>query len=107
MPETAAFRGWKAQDAIEWFTQASGRLASAFGRRLYLAERGYITPSGRPLFGFRNCLDAPGEVAARSSPYSFVFSGATSIVVARSLIHSSSVIGLSEVMYLPIACSMF
>jgi predicted DNA-binding ribbon-helix-helix protein len=33
--------------------------------------------------------------------------GATSIVVARSLIHSSSVIGLSEVMYLPIACSIF
>ena len=33
--------------------------------------------------------------------------GVTSTTVARSLIHSSSVIGLSEMIYLPIACSMF
>jgi hypothetical protein len=33
--------------------------------------------------------------------------GVTWTTVARSLIHSSSVIGLSEMMYLPIACSMF
>jgi len=29
MPVTAAFRGWKAQDAIEWF-HGIGRLARAF-----------------------------------------------------------------------------
>ena len=29
MPETAAFRGWKAQDAIEWF-HGIGRLGSKF-----------------------------------------------------------------------------
>jgi hypothetical protein len=33
MPETAAFRGWKAQDAIEWF-HGIGRLGTWRGRYL-------------------------------------------------------------------------
>ena len=40
MPETAAFRGWKAQDAIEWF-HGIGRLVH--GRKNFFAEaRGFL-----------------------------------------------------------------
>jgi hypothetical protein len=44
----------------------SGRPQSLRKIAASLGERGYVTPSGRPLFGFRNRLDAPGKVAARS-----------------------------------------
>jgi hypothetical protein len=43
-----------------------------------LAQRGYVTPSGRPyLFGFGNRLDAQGKVTPARSLHSSAFSGVT------------------------------
>ena len=60
------------------------------------------------LFSFRVRFDARGEVSVQParSHYLSAFSGVTSITTARSRIHSSSVIGLSEMMYLPVTCSI-
>ena len=47
MPETAAFRGWKAQDAIEWFHGIDQRAMRVVTLWIWIAEFG-IMPRGRP-----------------------------------------------------------
>jgi putative tryptophan/tyrosine transport system substrate-binding protein len=45
MPETAAFRGWKAQDAIEWF-HGIGRLVPSLHRLAIMFDGGYRASVG-------------------------------------------------------------
>ena len=45
------------------------------------------------------------QQSKRRRYFSSSFSGVTSINVARSFVHSSSLMGLSEMMYLPSVCS--